>query len=121
MQLIPYEQVILFSLPAILMGLGAGHALGGQATVPAKTRVGVTIVVGALGGAVIALLVASFRGAETMFYLLSVLSCIAGSLFGMVINWAPEPPKIAHHVVFTPEDDEEFDREIEEALGGDSI
>ena len=48
-----------------------------------------------------------------------VLAFIGGYFLGLFFNWAPPAdsgPK--QHIIYEPDDDDAFDREIEEALGG---
>jgi hypothetical protein len=54
---------------------------------------------------------------EIMF---SILTFAGGYILGLILNWkAPINAKRKNHIIYEPEDDDEaFDREIEEALGG---
>lgn len=52
--------------------------------------------------------------------LFGIMSFAGGYVFGTVSHWSPpEQPASKPHVVFEPEDDEEFDHEIDKALGRD--
>ena len=56
----------------------------------------------------------------TFEVILIILSYFGGYALGAVANWAPlpeKPPK--RHIIFEPDDDDDFDKEIEEAVGGD--
>jgi hypothetical protein len=48
-----------------------------------------------------------------------ILAYAGGYILGMALNWK-SPPKSGpkSHIIYEPDDDDDFDREIEEALGG---
>ena len=53
-------------------------------------------------------------------FIFIILSYLGGYALGAVANWAPLPEKPAkRHIIYEPDDDDEFDREIEEAMGSD--
>jgi len=48
-----------------------------------------------------------------------ILAFAGGYGLGMFLNWAPPiNTKPKNHIIYEPDDDDDFDREIEEALGG---
>ncbi|MHA1929198.1 MAG: hypothetical protein ACTSV2_11550 [Candidatus Thorarchaeota archaeon] len=53
-------------------------------------------------------------------YILAVLGSTGGTLMGMALHWSPARPKGSkHHIIYEPDDEEAFDREIEDALKGE--
>ncbi|MCF2137362.1 MAG: hypothetical protein K9W43_09025 [Candidatus Thorarchaeota archaeon] len=120
MQLIPYETLIIYSIPSILLGLGAGYVLGKQSDFSGKSRVALSIVIGFIGGLMVALFTSVLREGDPSLYLLSTLSMLGGIFFGLVVGWIPTPHRYVHHIIYEDDDDEAFDREIEAALRGSS-
>ncbi len=118
MQLIPYEIVIIYSIPSILIGMGMGYYLGQQSKMSGRSRIGLGIVLSMITGLVVALLISTIREGTSIHYLLSMLSSLGGALFGMAAGWTPTPHRYVHHVIYEYEDEDEFDHEIEEALRG---
>ncbi|MHA1771069.1 MAG: hypothetical protein ACTSYL_13010 [Candidatus Thorarchaeota archaeon] len=120
MQLIPYETLIIYSIPSILLGIGAGYVLGKQSNLGSKSRVGLSIVIGFIGGLMVALFTSVLREGSASLYLLSTLSFLGGIFFGLVAGWVPTPHRYVHHIIYEDDDEDAFDREIEEALHGSS-
>jgi hypothetical protein len=77
---------------------------------------------GVLGGLIIYLLIANMGIVETttLFAILSVLFMLGGTGFGAATNWqTPTRERIKSHIIYDfDDDDEEFDRQIEEAFKG---
>ena len=107
-------------MPAIIIGAVAGYAIGGRTNLNAAERILYGGIVSLIGGIMTALIVASFFPPDQFSFLLAALSFAGGCAFGMGANWAPTPSKgPRRHVVYDPEeDDEEFDRQIEDAFKG---
>lgn len=110
--------LIAYSLPALLVGLLAGYSFGGHKSLTRAERIGFGFVICVLSGLVMTFLLAPFAPVSMPNVLIQVLSFSAGYVFGALNNWAPiESRAPKRHVVFEPEDDEEFDREVDKALG----
>ena len=105
-------------LPGVVMGLLVGHFLGGW-RLARQTRVMVIAFVALIGGLVLALGYRMFIGYESLDLVLAFMSFVGGVAFGAGISWTPELPSAPkRHVLFNPEeDDAEFDRQLQEALG----
>ncbi|MHA2352952.1 MAG: hypothetical protein ACXAC0_02775 [Candidatus Thorarchaeota archaeon] len=127
MQVIPTLDVAILGVPGILIGLLFGYILGGMTSLSFDYRIGLGIIISFFGGMITALI------GHTLFtmglllipittfeVILIILSYFGGYALGAVANWAPlpeKPPK--RHIIFEPDDDDDFDKEIEEAMGGD--
>ncbi|MHA1960344.1 MAG: hypothetical protein ACW99U_08945 [Candidatus Thorarchaeota archaeon] len=113
---------LLFAVPAAFLGFMIGRFLGGQKKLRASDRIGLGFVVGILGGLILSLVIATLGVVETtsVFTVLNVLFMVGGTIFGASTNWKkPAQKKIKSHIVYDFEDDDEqFDREIEEAFKG---
>ena len=112
---------LILAFPAVLIGFIVGRIIGGMESMKVPERVGLILMISALGGIIIAIIVGYLMNfiPITLEFLMSIISLLGGSVFGAVSNWqtpAKRDPK--GHIVFEIDDDEEFDREIEEALGG---
>ncbi len=120
MQGIVLLNAIWYVAPSLIIGYILGHIFGGKNNYTNSERVILMFVVGFFGGLIISLIVGKYTIISTQYLLLGIATFIAAILFGAVMNWTPHidtRPKT--HIVYDFEnDDEEFDREIEEALGG---
>ena len=120
MQVGPALDSALLGLPGILLGLVAGYIIGGLPSYRLIDRIGLGIVLSGAGGLVLSFMMMGFflpiGPLEMMF---SILAFAGGYILGLVLNWkSPTKSKRKNHIIYEPEDDEAFDREIEEALGG---
>ncbi len=112
--------------PGIVIGLIFGYALAGMTSLNASYRIGLGVIVSFFGGLITSLLFMSEPITTFIAFtvgpfevLLIIVSYFGGYALGAIANWAPlpeKPPK--RHIVYEPEDDDEFDRELEEAMGG---
>ncbi len=120
MQVALDETTIIYIVPSIIIGAVAGYAIGGRTNLNAAERILYGVIVSLIGGIMTGLIIAPLFPPGPFSFLLGVLSFAGGCAFGMSINWAPTPSKgPRRHVVFNPEeDDEEFDRQIEDAFRG---
>ncbi|MFW9909689.1 MAG: hypothetical protein ACFFEF_14045 [Candidatus Thorarchaeota archaeon] len=120
MQTVLNEISLLFILPPILIGIGAGYTIGGQTSLEASYRIVMGAAVSIIGGVIVGLLLSAFFPSFEYSMFLAVLSFAGGCAFGEGANWAPTPSKgPKRHVVFDPEEEEaQFDREIEDAFKG---
>ncbi|MFX0106916.1 MAG: hypothetical protein ACFE7R_01400 [Candidatus Hodarchaeota archaeon] len=110
---------ILWGVPGILIGLGIGYFIGGFRSLNMLERFFLGLAAGVFGGAILAFALAAYIEVTAIQILLSVVSMLGGVGLGMVIHWAPSrsaPPK--HHIIFELDDDEDFDREIDEVMTG---
>lgn len=111
---------MIFLAPALLIGLGSGYVLAGQSQLSNRDRAAILLASGVMGGLIIGMLLVGFSPLSGSYYFaLQIMSCTGGIAVGAASNWVPtkKAPKTSY-VTFNPDDDEEFDRQIEEALGG---
>ena len=127
MQGTPNIDVAILGVPGILIGLVLGYIIGGMTSLNFNYRIGLGIVFSSFGGMITALVFSSDPIRDFLpfvvgpfEFILIIVSYLGGYILGAVSNWAPLPEKPAkRHIIYEPDDDEDFDREIEEALGGD--
>lgn len=116
----PYEEYLV-SIVAIFFGYGIGYVLGGSSSLGMKDRVGLGLVVSILGGIILPLMVGTILTISTLTIFITIAAFIGGTALGMVTNWeAPVKRASKSHVIYDLDDDEEFDREIEDAMGDSS-
>ncbi len=121
MQAVLEVSVLIIGVASILLGMIMGYLIGGQSSLKPVDRVLVGAISGFIGGIIISIVLEVILLPSDSTLVISILSCFGGVFFGESINWAPPPKKgPKRRVYFEPDDDDEFDREIEEALGGTS-
>lgn len=117
-------------LPGLVIGFLVGFILGASKSLSTRDRFFISLTVGLFGGVIITLLLLTTGlivvspdedpARLSLMFLLSIMTTFGGIGVGAVLHWEPfaaPPPK--RHVTFDPEeDDEEFDRQIKEAMGG---
>lgn len=112
---------LVFSIPAVLLGFILGRIVGGMKSLRLIDRVGFVLVVGGFGGLSLSFITGYFLNyyPVTIDLIVAILSLVSGMIFGAVTNWqSPASSESKSHIIFELDDEEEFDREIEEALGG---
>jgi hypothetical protein len=119
---------IYAGLPGLMIGFLMGYVLGASKSLSTRDRFFITLAAGLFGGVIITLVLLTTGLIEvgpeetdlSIMVLLSIMATFGGIGVGAVMHWepfAPPPPK--RHVTFDPEeDDEEFDRQMKEAMGG---
>lgn len=128
MQVPPTLDMAILGVPGVIIGLGLGYYFGGYESFRAIDRIGMGILSSIFAGVITSFLIMSNN--EIMTYLppvgtfeviFIVLSYFGGYVIGAVSNWAPTPEKPReNHIVYEPDDDDEaFDKEIEDALSGE--
>ena len=119
MQLAPTIDMALIGLPGILLGMLLGYVFGGLESLRTRERLGLGVFSSVIGGMIISLILMAYIEIRTMEIFFIILSFFGGYMLGVFSNWAPTPrPRKARHIMYDPDDeDEEFDRQIEEALG----
>ena len=117
-------------LPGLMIGFLVGYVLGASKSLSTRDRFFIALTTGLFGGVIITLLLLTIdiiavspgepEERLSLMFLLSILTTFGGLGVGAALHWEPfaaPPPK--RHVTFDPEeDDEEFDRQIKEAMGG---
>lgn len=119
MQTIPSLENAVFAVPGLLIGMLLGYIIGGVEDFSMNYRIGLGIIISFFAGLITELLLYVQFNISTFEIILIILSYFGGYALGAVANWAPlpeKPPK--RHIIFEPDDDDEFDRELEETMGG---
>ncbi len=111
--------ITIIILPGIILGTIFGFGIGEMKNLRTADRIVLAIIVSSLFGIILALL---FNYALPISYFsvfLGTISFLGGLIFGLAYNW-PEASESAQrsHIVYEPDDDEDFEREIEEAFRG---
>ncbi len=120
MQVLPSYDDALIAVPGLLIGLVVGYIIAGQEDLSANYRIGLGIITSFFGGVITSLLLYNLLGNATFEVFLIIISFFGGYALGAIANWAPLPEKAPkRHIIYEPDDDDDFDREIEEAMGGD--
>lgn len=119
MQIAPTLDMALIGLPGILLGMLLGYVFGGLESLRTRDRLGLGLLSSIIGGLIISLILVVYIEIQTMEMFFIILSFFGGYMLGVFSNWAPTPkPRASRRIVYEPEDDDdEFDRQIEEALG----
>jgi len=119
-QMLPPLELIEYGIPPVLVGLIIGYAIGGSPHLSIRERIGFAVVICLLGGLTLSVLMFAWLPVTTQSVLFGIISFAGGYAFGTIYHWRPpEKPASKQHVIFEPEDDEDFDREIDKALGRD--
>ena len=101
--------------------MSIGYLIGGRSSLKPVDRVLLGAIIGFIAGIAVTAILGPFVPIDDTVMLISLISSVAGALFGESMSWAPTPPKAPkRHVYFDFDDDDEFDREIEESLRGSS-
>ena len=117
MQFFLEQYGLYFMIPALLIGAALGYIIGGHESLRIVDRMVIGTVSSFFGGLIIAVALVSFVPLSSSSTILAILSFFGGFSFGAIIHWSP-PAKSGskRHIVFEPDEDEDFDREIEEAF-----
>lgn len=119
MQPISTLEISTVILPSILLGVMYGYSIGTMRSYRIAGRAALTLIVSIISGVLLSIPLAYFVPISTFTILLSSLSVLGGTILGLFYNWTPpEEPVRKSHIIYETDDDEEFDREIKESLGG---
>ncbi|MHA1137871.1 MAG: hypothetical protein ACTSSE_15435 [Candidatus Thorarchaeota archaeon] len=119
MQVAPTLDIALVGIPGILLGLLVGYIIGGMPIFRLIDRIGLGIILSGAGGLVLSFVIGSFFAIGPLEIMFVVLAFSGGYFLGLFLNWKPpDKTKRKQHIIYEPDDDDAFDREIEEALGG---
>ncbi len=118
-----FWDVAIIGAPGLLIGMVFGYWIGDMDDLSFNFRIGLGVIVSFFGGMITSLIfiysIYDLISIDTYEVLFIILSYFGGYALGVISNWSPlpeKPPK--SHVIFEPDDDE-FDKELEEAMGGD--
>jgi hypothetical protein len=119
MQAPPTLDIALVGVPGLLLGLVIGYVIGGMPSFRVLDRIFLGIVISGIGGLVLSLVINFFIPITSLEIFFIVLAFLGGYILGLFLNWTPPiKTETKQHIIYEPEDDDAFDREIEEALGG---
>ena len=128
MQFAPIIDNISLITVGMITGLVFGYFICGMSSLSLDYRIGLGIIISSFAGLITGFLLIALNSpyfsftpeSEAFEFLLLALSNFGGYILGAMANWAPLPHKAPErHVVFEIDEDDQFDREIEEAMGGD--
>lgn len=119
MQPVTTVDITIIILPGIIIGAAFGYALGEMSSLRIIERIVISVVASLILGIVLSLIFNYLLPITTFSVFLAVISVLGGLVFGLSSNWNP-PPELSRksHIIYEPYDDEDFEREIEESLGG---
>ncbi len=104
----------LYGIPSLFVGVGLGYIVGGMKSLKSSDRLLLGLASSTIGGLAIVLTLTAFLPFSSSGVILSILSFGGGFIFWAGTHWdAPAKPKPKSHIIYEPEDDDEFDREIE--------
>ncbi|MFX1482148.1 MAG: hypothetical protein ACFFCP_03060 [Promethearchaeota archaeon] len=110
----------ILGVPGILIGLVFGYFFCGSERFRPIDRIGMGILSSIFLGAITTIGLMTLIPLTTLDAIFIVLSYFGGYFLGAASNWAPSPEKPPqHHIIYEPEDEDAFDREIEDALSGE--
>jgi len=119
MQVTQTLDIAPLGIPGLLIGLLIGYVIGGQSSFRILDRFGLGLIISGIGGLILSLLISTFIPIDSLVIVFIVLAFAGGYCLGLFLNWAPPiSAKPKNHIIYEPDDDDAFDKEIEEALGG---
>ena len=119
MQVTHSLDIALIGIPGLLIGLVIGYIIGGMSSFRLIDRIGLGTIISGIGGLILSLLLSLYFPINSPEILFIILAFAGGYGLGLFLNWTPpKTSKPKNHIIYEPEDDDDFDREIEEALGG---
>lgn len=113
---------MIYGFPPIIVGLFFGYILGNKEKIPYLYRGLLCAIISVVGGYFLAQYGLNYLLPVTFnFIVLTIMGFAGGVILGMILNWKPYLYEYTtQHIVYEIDDDEEFDRKIEEALKGNS-
>jgi hypothetical protein len=119
MQVTNTLDIALIGIPGLLIGLIIGYVIGGQSRFRLIDRFGLGLVICVWGGLILSVSISVFVSIQSLEIVFVVLAFAGGYCLGLLLNWVPpKTSKPKNHIIYEPDDDDTFDQEIEQALGG---
>lgn len=119
MQISPTLDIVVIGMPGLFLGLIIGYIVGGMPSFRLVDRIGLGIIISGAGGLIFSLVFSSFILISSLEPIFIILAFAGGYCLGLSLNWeSPAHSGSKKHIVYEPDDDDAFDREIEKALGG---
>ena len=119
MQVTHSLDIALVGIPGLLIGVIIGYLVGGMSSLRVVDRIGLGVVISGISGFILSLVIGFFIPLTTIEIGFVIFAFGGGFVLGLILNWRPpikSGPK--NHIIYEPDDDDAFDKEIEEALGG---
>ncbi len=111
----------LYGIPSLFVGFGLGYMVGGMKSLKLSDRLLLGLASSTIGGLALVLALTAFLPFSAPGVILSILAFGGGFIFGAGTHWdAPAKPKPRSHIIYEPEDDDEFDREVEKVFEPDN-
>ncbi len=111
----------LYGIPSLIVGIGFGYIVGGMKSLKSSDRLLLGLASSTIGGLAVVLALTAFLPFSSSGVVLSILSFGGGFIFGAGTHWdAPAKLKPKSHIIYEPEDDDEFDREIKKVFEPDN-
>ncbi len=118
MQVTQTLDIAFLGIPGLLIGLVIGYVIGGLSSFRMIDRLGFGLIISGIGGLILSLLINTFIPFYSFEAVFIVLAFAGGYYLGLFLNWTPLIiPKPKNHIIYEPDDDDAFDKEIEEVLG----
>jgi hypothetical protein len=113
---------IVYGIPPIFIGTFFGYILGSRERIPHLYRILISAIISVGGGYFLAQYALNILIPVTFnFIILSIMGFAGGVILGMLLNWKPYVHEyVTENIVYELDDDDEFDRELDEALHGSS-
>jgi len=119
MQVTQIWDIALLGIPGLFIGLMIGYIIGGQSSFRMIDRFCLGLIISGISGLILSLIISIFIPVQSLEIVFIVLAFAGGYYLGLFLNWAPLiDPKPKNHIIYEPDDDDAFDREIEEVLNG---
>jgi hypothetical protein len=111
---------IVYGFPPIIFGTFFGYILGSKEKIPSVYRALLCAIISVGGGYLLAQYALDLLIPVTFnFIILSIMGFAGGVILGMILNWKPyQHVPIPQHILYEPEDEEEFDKELDDAIHG---
>jgi len=111
----------LYGIPSLFAGVGLGYIVGGMKSLKSSDRLLLGLASSTIGGLAIVLAFSAFLPFSSSGVVLSILAFGGGFIFGAGTHWDdPAKPKPKSHIIYEPEEEDEFDREIEKVFEPDN-
>jgi len=111
----------VYGIPSLIVGLGFGYIVGSMKSFKLSDRLLLGLASCAIGGLAISLALTAFLPFSVSGTILSILAFAGGFIFGAGIHWdSPAKSKPKFHIIYEPEEDGEFEREIEKVFEPDN-
>lgn len=107
----------IVSLASMLLGMGCGYAIGALKDTRRWERIALGGLVSIIGGFLVSLIFGSYVMMHIPPIPLQIASFTVGTIVGGAWHWqTPIRQRSSTHIIFKPDDDEEFDRKIDEVF-----